>query len=188
MKIRGNTVGTPMRPEKAVLVAAEAMTEEQKAQVRENIGAASAESIGDIETALDTIIAIQEELINNGGGDSGGSDNTCPNCGEALDSDGYCPNYCHEMESIFYVDGVPYTFYAGMTWEDFINSGYNKMETCSDCGSENRAFGTWDDYVYYFTGNCCGIGHVPLYYDEEFGNQVSPHDSIEVDHFYYPYY
>lgn len=39
MKIRGNTVGTPMRPDKAFLVAAEAMTEEQKAQVRENIGA-----------------------------------------------------------------------------------------------------------------------------------------------------
>ena len=66
MKIRGNTIGTPMRPDKAVLVGAEAMTEEQKAQMRENIGAASAESLGDIESALDTIIAIQEELI---GGD-----------------------------------------------------------------------------------------------------------------------
>lgn len=66
MKIRGNTVGTPMRPDKAVLVAADTMTEEQKAQMREKIGAASAEAIGDIKSALDAIIAIQEELI---GGD-----------------------------------------------------------------------------------------------------------------------
>jgi hypothetical protein len=45
---------------------AQTLTEEQKAQARENIGAADANVIGDIETALDGIIAIQNELI---GGD-----------------------------------------------------------------------------------------------------------------------
>ena len=39
------------------------LTDDQKAQARANIGAASADVIGDIETALDAIIAIQEELI-----------------------------------------------------------------------------------------------------------------------------
>lgn len=38
MKIRGNTVGTPMKPEKN-LVRATALTEEEKALARENIGA-----------------------------------------------------------------------------------------------------------------------------------------------------
>ena len=39
------------------------LTEEQQAQARANIGAVGAEEIGDIETALDTIIAVQESLI-----------------------------------------------------------------------------------------------------------------------------
>ncbi len=65
MIIRGNTIGTPMKPEKN-LVKATAMTPEEQAQARKNIGAASAEDIGDISAALDAIIAIQEELI---GGD-----------------------------------------------------------------------------------------------------------------------
>lgn len=39
MKIRGNTVGTTQKPE-SVLVKSKAMTEEQKAQARKNIGAA----------------------------------------------------------------------------------------------------------------------------------------------------
>lgn len=39
MKIRGNTVGTPIKPEK-VLVKSENLTEEEKAQARANIGAA----------------------------------------------------------------------------------------------------------------------------------------------------
>ena len=38
MKIRGNTVGTPISPER-VLCAPKELTEEQKAQARENIGA-----------------------------------------------------------------------------------------------------------------------------------------------------
>ena len=65
MKIRGITVGTPIKPEKNLVKATGLSTEEQ-AQARENIGAASAEVIGDIETALDGIIAVQESLI---GGD-----------------------------------------------------------------------------------------------------------------------
>lgn len=137
--------------------------------------------LGDIESALDTIIAIQEELINNGGG----NDNTCPNCGEALDSDGYCPNYCHEMESAFYVDGSPYYFYAGMTWEDFINSGYNKTVTCPDCGSKNKLAYTDGDSVYFLIGACCGIGHVPLCVDEGCTVPVYPTNEIESDHSYY---
>ncbi len=39
------------------------LTDDQKTQARANIGAASADVIGDIEAALDAIIAIQEELI-----------------------------------------------------------------------------------------------------------------------------
>lgn len=46
MKIRGNTVGTPIKPKK-VLVKCEDLTEEEKAQARANIGAAS---IDDIDT------------------------------------------------------------------------------------------------------------------------------------------
>ena len=38
MKIRGNVVGTTQKPEK-VVVKATGLTEEQKAQARENIGA-----------------------------------------------------------------------------------------------------------------------------------------------------
>ena len=41
MKIRGNTVGTTIKPEQAV-VKCQNLTEEQKAQARENIGAAAA--------------------------------------------------------------------------------------------------------------------------------------------------
>jgi hypothetical protein len=88
MKIRGNTVGTPIKPEKAV-VKCQNLTEEEKAQARENIGASAIhigtepptdpnvtlwvdtdeegiDSLGDIETALDAIIEIQNSLI---GGD-----------------------------------------------------------------------------------------------------------------------
>lgn len=92
--IRGNLVGTNQRPEN-VLVRATELTEEQKAQARANIGAASVDQIGSgsgsvnldttltksgqaadakavgdklgpIESTLDSIIAIQNSLI---GGD-----------------------------------------------------------------------------------------------------------------------
>lgn len=49
--------------EGAVLYLAQTLTAAQQAQARENIGAASQESIGDMETALDSILAIQKELI-----------------------------------------------------------------------------------------------------------------------------
>ena len=65
MKIRGNTVGTNMKPEKN-LVKATNLTEEEKVMARENIGAADVKTIGDISTALDNIIAIQEHLIGGG--------------------------------------------------------------------------------------------------------------------------
>ena len=65
MKIRGNVVGTNLKPEKN-LVKATALNEDEKALARENIGAASDSQIGDIETALDAILAIQNSLI---GGD-----------------------------------------------------------------------------------------------------------------------
>lgn len=44
MKIRGNTVGTNLRPE-VILTKTTALTEEQKAKARENIGAASIDDI-----------------------------------------------------------------------------------------------------------------------------------------------
>lgn len=50
----------------AVLFAEQTLTEEQKSQARENIGAADAASIGDIEAALDIILTMQNALI---GGD-----------------------------------------------------------------------------------------------------------------------
>lgn len=64
-KIRGTVIGTPIKPEKS-LIKAKDLTDEQKAQARVNIGAADASVIGNIETALDGIIAIQNELM---GGD-----------------------------------------------------------------------------------------------------------------------
>lgn len=51
----------------AVSCETQSLTDEQKAQARSNIGAVDASVVGDIEIALDSIIAIQKELI---GGDS----------------------------------------------------------------------------------------------------------------------
>lgn len=65
MKIRGNTIGTTQKPE-ATLLATTGLTEKQKAQARENIGAVADEVVGDIYAALDGIIAIQENLISGG--------------------------------------------------------------------------------------------------------------------------
>ena len=66
MKIRGNTIGTTQSPVAALLAPTD-MGEQQQAKARENIGAASAEEIGDIKSALDAIIAMQESII---GGES----------------------------------------------------------------------------------------------------------------------
>ena len=140
--------------------------------------------LGDIETALDTIIAIQEELINNGGGSGEDEGSYCPNCGE-FTGEGPCPNNCYELEQTFYVDGEYYTYYSGMTWEDFINSGYNKTVTCSDCGSKNKLAYTDGDSVYFLIGACCGIGHVTLYYDENHEIPVHLTAGIVGEHSYY---
>lgn len=47
MKIRGNTVGTPLKPEKAV-VKCHGLTDEEKATARQNIGAISLEDVGSL--------------------------------------------------------------------------------------------------------------------------------------------
>ena len=124
-------------------------------------------------------------MINGGGG----SDNTCPNCGEQLDGEGYCPNSCYEMESEFYIcrdgDSTSYSFHIPMTWEEFINSGYNETVICESCGSENKQFYSDGDSVYCLIGDCCGIGHVQLYYDDGFAEAVRPTDEINSSCDYY---
>lgn len=50
----------------AVTHTPQTLTEDQKTQARENIGAANAEVLGDVNSALDAILTIQNELI---GGD-----------------------------------------------------------------------------------------------------------------------
>jgi hypothetical protein len=50
VKIRGNTVGTPLRPKKAVVKATD-LTDEEKAQARENIGAVGTTDYGSQTTA-----------------------------------------------------------------------------------------------------------------------------------------
>jgi hypothetical protein len=108
MKIRGNTVGTPIAPEK-VLVKSENLTEEEKAIARANIGAASVEAIGDIESALDAIIEIQKSLVGGGG---------------------------QEVVS-FTVDDIPYSVPAGTTWEEIANQGLVTFtDTCIDCNGK----------------------------------------------------
>lgn len=44
MKIRGNVVGTTLKPEKSIVKATD-LTEEQKAQVRANIGAVTLDEV-----------------------------------------------------------------------------------------------------------------------------------------------
>jgi hypothetical protein len=51
----------------AILHTEQTLTPEQQAQARANMNAADAEVVGNIEAALEAIIAIQNELI---GGDS----------------------------------------------------------------------------------------------------------------------
>ena len=47
----------------AVLYTVQTLTDAQKAQVRANIGAVDSATIGDIEAALDNILAMQNSLI-----------------------------------------------------------------------------------------------------------------------------
>lgn len=55
MKIRGNTIGTPLAPE-AVLTKCN-LTEEEKAQARERIGAVSIEEIQPTDEFVQAVIA-----------------------------------------------------------------------------------------------------------------------------------
>lgn len=55
-----------IRDEQAVSFELQSLTAEQMAQARANIGAAGAEAMGDVDAALDGILAIQNALI---GGD-----------------------------------------------------------------------------------------------------------------------
>lgn len=130
MKIRGNTIGTNMKPEKN-LTKATALSAEEQAQARQNIGAASADAIGDIESALDSIIAIQEELINNGGGGD-----YCDNCGELMNEPYYCDN-CGTSYSFCEWCGVRYIDEGGPPPCDCESGGETGWyETCPDCGEE----------------------------------------------------
>ncbi len=61
MKIRGNTVGTTLKPEKAV-VKCQNLTEEEKAQARENIGAISADECANIVEGKLASITNAEEV------------------------------------------------------------------------------------------------------------------------------
>lgn len=97
MKIRGTTVGTPIKPEK-VVVKCKNLTEEEKAIARANIGAASEEVIGLIDTTLAAIINYQEEFI-------GTDDNV--------------------STITFFIDGMEYTAEKGMTFGDWVDSEYN---------------------------------------------------------------
>ena len=49
-KIRGNVIGTPIKPEKSILKATD-LTEEQKAQARANIG------VPEVSELVDAVIA-----------------------------------------------------------------------------------------------------------------------------------
>lgn len=55
-----------LTPDTSVSYTSQILTTQQQAQARDNIGAADAVSVGNIETALDSILAIQNQLI---GGD-----------------------------------------------------------------------------------------------------------------------
>lgn len=100
MKIRGNTIGTTMKPEKTV-VKCENLTEEEKAIARANIGAASEEVIGMIDAALNTIIDQQKSFI--------GTNSDIPTI-------------------TFYVHTSVYTAEENMTFEQWIGSKYNREE------------------------------------------------------------
>lgn len=214
MKIRGNTIGTPLKPEKN-LVKATNLTAEEQAQARANIGADQVfiaeygktsfaemdearaagkllflhtgnnivpmydhvagssvsfyritssqvinyyrtakgnwsnktinlcderltgieSNLGDIESALDTIIAIQEELINNGGGD-GDYEYYCDNCGAGMNDPFNCDNCGATYSTCEWCgtrynsdDNPPCDCESGM-------EGSGWYETCPICGEE----------------------------------------------------
>lgn len=113
-----------------VLYTPQNLTKEQQAQARQNIGATSEEIIGDIDTALDSILAIQNELIGGGG----------------------------DVNLItFNVYGTTYTAQEGMTWYEFLISKYNPTITCTHCGESKKLFVKRDsneDIMYLYDNDC----------------------------------
>lgn len=152
MKIRGITVGTPIKPEKN-LVKATGLSAEEQAQARENIGAASAEVLGDIEAALDAIIAIQEELIAGGGSVE---EVYCPSCGGAIlleDGSAYCDNCgiyyrkCVNCGELHNMEGPPMCDYCG------------GPVVCPECGSANYSYEYGGEGPSSWICNDCGYEH-----------------------------
>ena len=128
-------------------------------------------TLGDIESALDSIIAIQEELINNGGSSDDGY--YCDNCGEHMDDLWYCDNcgtsysQCEWCGTRYNSDGPPPCGCDG----GMDGSGW--YETCPDCGEEFYAeggphdgcsggeTGEWEG-PWFDCPNCgCGWGEYP---------------------------
>ena len=83
MKIRGNTVGTTLKPEK-VIVKCQNLTEVEKAQVRENIGAVGTDDIrymqdtltgldGNVSNLLDSVQDVSDRVTSLENGGSGGA-------------------------------------------------------------------------------------------------------------------
>ena len=61
MKIRGNTIGTPIKPEKNIIKATD-LTEEEKAQARANIGAAAVGETGAVPPTDELVQAVIDAL------------------------------------------------------------------------------------------------------------------------------
>lgn len=85
MKIRGNTVGTTLKPEKAI-VKCQNLTEVEKAQVRENIGAVGTDDVrymqetlngldGEVSGLHDAVQGVSDRVttLENSGGSGGAS-------------------------------------------------------------------------------------------------------------------
>lgn len=61
MKIRGNTIGTPIKPEKNLIKATD-LTEEEKARARANIGAAAVGETGAVPPTDELVQAVIDAL------------------------------------------------------------------------------------------------------------------------------
>ena len=84
--------------------------------------------IGDIEAALDRIIAIQEELINNGGS----SDvYTCSDCGAHMDD----PLYCNECSAMYFICEVCGTRHYNDGTFNFCENCGTSYSACEWCGT-----------------------------------------------------
>ena len=107
-------------------------TEDDKNEIKREL---EETTLGDIESALDTIIAIQEELINNGGGGEDGY--YCDNCGELMSDPYWCEN-CGTNYGECPVCGMRYIDEGGPPpcGCDGGGGGDGWYETCPDCGEE----------------------------------------------------